>query len=63
MVDHDLSLEYECPTCGAQEMQKCATPSGNLRSEPHVERKWIARDHQPKRSIPMPLPARKPPAR
>jgi hypothetical protein len=63
MANDDLSLEVECPICGAQELEKCATLSGNFRSESHVERKWIARDHELKRSIPKPFPTRKPPAR
>jgi hypothetical protein len=56
MADQDLSLEVECPICGAQELQKCATLSGNFRSESHIERKWMARDRELKRSIPKPDP-------
>jgi hypothetical protein len=63
MADHDLSLEYECPICGAQEMQKCATLRGNFRSESHIERRWIARDHQPKPPITHTLPDKRPPNR
>lgn len=68
MANDDLSLEVECPVCGAQELENCATWSGNFRSESHIERRWFARDHELKKAISQPLPvnpfpAKIPPAR
>ena len=51
MADYDPSLEFDCPICGAPPKERCALMSGNIRSHSHIERNWIAKDHQPKWSI------------
>jgi hypothetical protein len=33
-----------CPTCGSAAGERCVLQSGGLRSEPHVERKFLAID-------------------
>jgi hypothetical protein len=42
------SLDFVCPVCKAQPQEKCALSTGVARFESHVERKWIAQDHQRK---------------
>jgi hypothetical protein len=63
MAGYDPSLDFECPVCGALPKEMCAMMSGNIRSESHVERNWIAKDHQPKWSITKTSPAEKLPDR
>jgi hypothetical protein len=60
MAGYDPSLDFECPVCGALPKEMCAMMSGNFRSESHVERNWIAKDHQSKWSITKASPAEKP---
>ena len=59
MADYNPSLDFECPVCGAPPLERCALMSGNFRSASHVERNWIAKDHQPRRSISEPAPAKR----
>jgi hypothetical protein len=59
MARYDFSLDFEYPICGAPPKEKCVMMSGNFRSESHVERNWIAKDHQPKWSITQASPAEK----
>jgi hypothetical protein len=56
-----LALDIVCPVCGAQPQEKCKLTSGAPRFESHVERKYIAKDHNLKRSATKPPPAKKPP--
>jgi hypothetical protein len=37
-------LSVPCPTCGSAAKKRCVLHSGGLRSEPHVERKFLAID-------------------
>ena len=59
MADYDISLDLECPICGARPRERCALMSGNFRSASHVERNWVGRDRQPKWSITKASPAEK----
>jgi hypothetical protein len=43
-------LSVSCPTCGSAAEERCVLHSGGLRSEPHVERKFLAIDAIAKRS-------------
>lgn len=45
MPDGDVSLDFVCPTCGADPHEKCVMGSGTARSESHVERLDIAKDY------------------
>jgi hypothetical protein len=51
-----FALDVVCPICAARPNEKCTLLSGAPRYESHVERKWIAKDHNPRRS-PAELPA------
>jgi len=33
-----------CPTCSARPGEKCELTTGQLRTEPHRDRRWIAAD-------------------
>jgi hypothetical protein len=46
MARNDLSLEIECPVCGAMPKEKCAMLSGNFCSESHIERCYIAENRR-----------------
>jgi len=48
MAEADLSLNFDCPTCGAGPQEVCELNSGTPRFAPHVERWEIAKDYQPK---------------
>jgi hypothetical protein len=37
-------LALECPTCGAEPGEKCAPSTGQQRTEPHRDRRVIAKD-------------------
>jgi hypothetical protein len=52
------SLDFVCPVCKAQPQEKCALSTGAPRFESHVERKWIARDHQRKVELEEPPPSK-----
>jgi hypothetical protein len=41
----DLSLDFVCPTCGADPQEKCEMNSGTPRFESHLERWDIAKNH------------------
>ena len=41
-------LAFRCPTCGAAPVEKCELTSGRPRTEPHRDRRLIAKD-QPER--------------
>jgi hypothetical protein len=41
----DLSLNFNCPICGAAPQEKCELNSGTPRFQSHVERLDIAKDH------------------
>jgi hypothetical protein len=38
------ALAVRCPTCGAAPGEKCELTSGQLRTEPHRDRRLIAAD-------------------
>jgi hypothetical protein len=42
------TLDFVCPVCKAQPQEKCTLSTGFPRFESHVERKWIAKDHNRK---------------
>ena len=44
MSKKDLSLDFDCPTCGANPQEVCELISGQPRFASHVERYDIARD-------------------
>jgi hypothetical protein len=48
MAEADISLNFDCPTCGAAPQEKCELNTGAPRFAPHVERWNIAKDYQPK---------------
>jgi hypothetical protein len=53
-----ISLDFACPVCGSQPLEKCILLSGVPRFQSHIERKWIARDHVHERqSSVRPFPA------
>jgi len=37
-------LEVQCPTCGAKPEEKCELASGQPRTDPHRDRRLIAKD-------------------
>jgi hypothetical protein len=45
------TLDFVCPVCKAQPQEKCTLSTGFPRFESHVERKWIAKDHNRKLEI------------
>jgi hypothetical protein len=45
MPNGDYSLNFACPTCGANPHEKCELNSGTPRFVSHVERWDIAKDH------------------
>jgi hypothetical protein len=45
MPNGDYSLNFACPTCGADPQEKCELNSGTPRFASHVERWDIAKDH------------------
>jgi len=48
MAEADLSLNFDCPTCGAGPQEVCELNSGAPRFAPHIARWDIAREYQPK---------------
>jgi len=63
MADYDPSLDFDCPIYGAPPKERCALMSGNIRSHSHIERNWIAKDHQLKWPPAKASPAKKLPNR
>jgi hypothetical protein len=60
VAEADISLNFDCPTCGAGPQEKCELNSGAPRFASHAERWDIAKQYQPKpRADPDPS-ARKP---
>jgi hypothetical protein len=57
------ALDFICPICGVQPQERCKLLAGGERFESHLERKYIAKDHEPKKSLTKPPPARKKPKR
>jgi hypothetical protein len=45
MPNGDYSLNFACPTCGAQPWEKCRLLSGTARFNSHIERWYIAKDY------------------
>jgi hypothetical protein len=45
-----ISLDFVCPVCGSPPLEKYVLFIGAPRYQSHIERKWIALDHLPKRS-------------
>jgi hypothetical protein len=37
-------LAIRCPTCGAAPGEKCELSTGQARNNPHLDRRWIAKD-------------------
>ena len=62
MAEVDISLNFDCPTCGAAPMEKCELNTGAARFASHVERWDIAKEYQRKTKANPKLPptARKP---
>jgi hypothetical protein len=52
------SLDFVCPICGVQPEERCRLIGGGLRFESHIERKYIAKDSQRKRSTTKPKEAK-----
>ena len=50
-----FALDVVCPICAARPRERCTASTGAARFESHAERKWIAKDHNPKRLLPQPL--------
>jgi hypothetical protein len=40
------ALTVRCPTCGAGPGEKCELTSGQLRTDPHRDRRLIAKDQE-----------------
>lgn len=38
------ALAVRCPTCGAAPKERCELSTGQPRTEPHRDRRWIAAD-------------------
>jgi len=63
MAEDDISLNFECPTCGAGPQEVCELNSGSPRFESHDARWGIGEEYQPE-AIPnpnLPMAARKAP--
>jgi len=45
MPNGDYSLNFACPTCGADPQEKCTLLSGTARFTSHIERWYIAKDY------------------
>jgi hypothetical protein len=45
MTNGDYSLNFACPTCGANPQEKCELNSGIPRFVSHVERWDVAKDY------------------
>jgi hypothetical protein len=43
-LTHKQISSVPCPTCGSAAGKRCVLHSGGLRSEPHIERKFLAID-------------------
>jgi hypothetical protein len=54
MAEADISLKFDCPTCGAGPQEACELNSGTPRFASHVERWDIAKQYQPKANVPPP---------
>jgi hypothetical protein len=65
MAEADISLNFDCPTCGAGPQEKCELNSGTQRFASHDARWDISKDYQPKaKANPnLSLAARKAPAK
>jgi len=61
MLSRRPILDFVCPVCAAQPREECELRTGAPRFEPHVERKWIAGDHNPEQPLDRPRLAKKPP--
>ena len=48
MAGPDVSLKFDCPTCGAEPGQKCRSHRLSDRCESHQERWDVAADYRPK---------------
>lgn len=59
MAEADLSLNFDCPTCGAAPQEVCELNSGTPRFASHAERWDIAKEYQPKAKANVLPPARK----
>jgi hypothetical protein len=40
------ALAVSCPTCGAAPKQKCELNTGQPRTDPHRDRRLVAKDHR-----------------
>ena len=59
MAEADLSLNFDCPTCGAAPQEVCELNSGTPRFASHAERWDIAKEYQPKAKANVLPPPRK----
>jgi len=48
MAEADISLNFDCPTCGAGPQEVCELNSGTPRFASHIARWEIAKEYQPK---------------
>jgi len=61
MPEPYLALDFVCPVCGAKTQEKCKLTTGAPRFESHIERRYIAKDRNLKRSRAKPPAGSKPP--
>lgn len=43
-TSQNKALAVRCPTCGAKKGEKCELSTGQPRTEPHRDRRWVLSD-------------------